>query len=116
MWFATPGAPGQLLIRQEKRRGSPKVSLVVEYHEDDESGAITLESAGPVEDTETAQERAQDWIKEFLVERGASRTSAIEEAGQAAAHTEPTITRGLSRLKKLDVLHHPQRGWYEIVS
>lgn len=115
VWYAYPGPGGDRLnLRQVKRRGASKLSLIIAYNAEGEDGPITLTGEGAVEEAETALERASELIVETLADRGPSRWAELKAASDAAKVAERTLKRARDHLLKVDSITSPKRGWYEL--
>lgn len=117
VWYAYPGPGGDRLnLRQVKRRGAPKLSLIVAYDAEGEDGPITLTGEGAVAEAETALERASELIVERLADRGPCRWAELKQAGPAAKVAERTLKRARDHLLKVGSISSPKRGWYELIA
>lgn len=118
VWVAHSPGGNRLNIVQPKRRGAPKLSLVILYEESEENGSISLIGGGTVEAAETAKDAALEWIVAYLAGQGAAcRRQAILEAAMTEGHAKPTIERALKFLtENLRTVQKIGRGWYQFVS
>lgn len=115
VWYCAPGQDSSRLnIIQAKRRGSSKTSLVVAYGSEGAEGLITLTGEGPVEDSDTAIGKAQEWIVNYLADQGTAKKKWIVEAGGKDGHGVSTLERALKSLMRLKNVTQPQRGYYEV--
>ena len=110
VWFAYPGDRGRLNIIQAKRRGAPKQSLQIAYTEDGDR--IVLSGEGPVEDGDTAIERASEWIVSYLADHDLARAAQLKEAGEGEGFGTSLVERTLRHLLKVGSIQRPSRGLY----
>jgi hypothetical protein len=114
VWFLTPAGTDALDIRQIKRRGADRTSLRVHYHVD-EADRITLEGAGPIEESEGQGDRAAEWLMGYLTDRKRARTGELHKAAKPAGIAGRTVDRALQHLLKLGVIRNPSRGLWTTV-
>jgi replicative DNA helicase len=112
VWVAWPEGSRQLNVRQEKRRGARKESIVLGYSQDD-SGSVSISGEGSVDEDDTEIERAADWIMRLL-ERAetAVRTRDILTLAAEESIKERTVQRALRQLVKYERVQRPLRGMY----
>jgi hypothetical protein len=116
VWFAWSAGTTRLNVRQEKRRGGTKTSIVLEYSED-ESGAVHILGAGSVDDDDTELERVSEWVCQLV--DGAEKplwTRDIKMAGASDGLKDRTIERALKYLVRIGRLEKPRRGLYQPAS
>jgi hypothetical protein len=117
VWVATQPAAALLDLCQVKRRDGERTSLRIRYQTEGPDEPIVLCGEGPVQEQETAAERAQDFVVSYLAEHGASPTGWILKA--AAEQTPPiaerVAERALKNLRKIGLVEQPRHGYNELV-
>lgn len=112
--YAYAGGPDRLNLRQEKRRGAPKASLVVAYRESPEDDRIVLTGEGSIGQTETASDQADAFIVKYLADQAEAKTAALKEAGLRAGHDATRMERRLKHLVEIGRLVKPGHGRYRL--
>ena len=113
VWLATQPRRDALDLVQAKRRGAERTSVRIAYRAEGENGQIHLTGEGPVEETDTLQERAEDFIVKYLVDHGPSKRAVLVAAGQPEKIPERSLDRALKHLAdKLKTIRKPSRGLY----
>jgi hypothetical protein len=114
---ATQPAAELLDLSQVKRRDGERTSLRIRYQTEGPDAPIVLTGEGPVEEQETAVERAQEFVVGYLLQHRTSPTGWILKA--AAEQTPPIakrmVERALGNLRRIGRVEQPQRGYNELV-
>lgn len=118
VWVANRTHDRPMQLEQVKTRGAPKRSLLVEYQEEGETGAINLTG---VERHSTRQsnsvfDKAVEVIESFLAERTKARTSEILDACIEAGCSRATSQRALRSMVKDLIVISLSRGEYALSS
>ncbi|MFN0149603.1 MAG: AAA family ATPase [bacterium] len=112
--LATTGSEADTLdLRMAKRRGGEKASLRTRYASDGPEGAITI-TGGSIRTAEN--DKATDFVIEFLAPRDSARAKDIEIAAVGAGVTRATVRRAMGRLKRDGILETPRRGEWRLAS
>lgn len=115
-WVASQPAPNVLDLVQKKRRRGEKQTLRIRYEAPDgPNGPAILTGLGAIDAAESATERAEDFVRNYLAEHGESKRAAIVAAGVAAQFGEDVVDHALARLVTLRVIEKPRRGVYRLV-
>lgn len=112
VWVTYRGPGDSLDLKQVKRRGGRQTSLRIGYAEDGTEGPITLTGQGTVEEEDSAQDRAENFVVDYLEERDQARTAEIQGAAEGQNHRRSTITQALNHLLETGAIHRPGKGLY----
>lgn len=115
VWIGNEAREGRRVLEQSKNRPGEKQKMLIEFASNRSDPRIELVGLS-VDDTEalSAQERAEQFVRDHLATGGQSSRSIITAAATEAGHSRTSIQRALSALTASGEVNKAGRGLYEI--